>query len=99
MGSRSTPRDTVAPRNPDQNMEYLELLIELAFNAAECGDILLAALRYWRTSLGLVAGIAATLSVLLIAESRAARILTAVHLPIAGLVGGVLWEGRCGRLR
>lgn len=80
-------------------MEYLELLIELAFNATECADILLAALRYWRTLLGLVAGIVATLSVFLITESRTTRILTAVHLPIAGLVGGVLWEGRCGRLR
>jgi hypothetical protein len=80
-------------------MEYLELLIELAFNATACGDILVAAPRYWRTSLGLVAGIAATLSVFLITDSRAARILTAVHLPIAGLVAGVLWESRCGRLR
>ncbi len=80
-------------------MEYLELLIELAFNASACGDILLAALRCWRTSLGLLAGIVATLSVFVITESHATRILTAVHLPIAGLVGGVLWEGRLGRLR
>lgn len=80
-------------------MEHLEVLIELLFNAAECGDILLAALRYWRSCLGLVAGIVAAFSVFQMTESRAARTLAAVHLPIAGLVGGLLWESRCGRLR
>lgn len=80
-------------------MEFLELLIEVAFNAVECGDILLAALRYWRTCLGLAAGMVAAFALFHITDSSAVRILTAVHAPIAGLAGGVLWEGRCGRLR
>ena len=80
-------------------MEFLELLFELVLSASDVGDILTAALRCWRTFLGLVVGIVATFSLFQMTESRAVRTLIAVHLPIAGLIGGVLWEGRCGRLR
>lgn len=80
-------------------MEFLELLFELVLNASDVGDILTAALRYWRTFLGLAAGILAAFALSESTESRTWRILGAVHLPLAGLIGGVFWESRSGRLR
>jgi hypothetical protein len=80
-------------------MEFLELLFELVLNASDVGDILTAALRYWRTFLGLAAGVLAAFALSESTESRTWRILGAVHLPLAGLIGGVFWEPRSGRLR
>jgi hypothetical protein len=74
-------------------------ILEILFGILDLASLVLAAVKYWRISFGLLAAGSAMVVICFLASSSAIRWIVGFHVVVSIVTLAILWEQRRGRLR
>ena len=74
-------------------------ILEILFGILDLASLVLAAVKYWRISFGLLVAASAMVVICFLASASAIRWIVGFHVVVSIVTLAILWEQRQGRLR